>query len=218
MLKSGTHRELRPAPLGPALAAYEERRSAFETCLRSGESSVLDEKPVSTWKSESPLTSLDRGDRREHGVENTFLSSCAEGWHMKRDPGALSRLARNLHITAVKQCNALYDRQPQASAPRTLGTRRVDTEEAIKNPRQSFRWNADAGIGDLDANRGRILFREIRVRISARPQHDCSAGWRVCQGIRDQVAHCPLQERAVQFGNDRFVSHGSGERDSAVRS
>ncbi len=29
---------------------------------------------------------------------------------MDRDPGALSRLARNLHSTAVKQRNALYDR------------------------------------------------------------------------------------------------------------
>ena len=48
-------------------------------------------------------------------------------------------------------------------------------------------------------------------------QHDGSAGRRVCQGIRDQVAHCPLQERAVQFGNDRFVGDSGGERDSAVR-
>jgi len=54
---------------------------------------------------------------------------------MERDPGTLSRLARNLYISAVKQCNALYDRQPQAGPPRTLGARRVDTEEAIKNPR-----------------------------------------------------------------------------------
>ena len=85
--------------------------------------------------------------------------SCARDRHVERDLSALSRLARNLHLTAVKQRNALHDRQSQASAAGSLGTRRIDAEEAIKNPRQRFRWNADAGVGDFDANRGRIGVR-----------------------------------------------------------
>ena len=75
---------------------------------------------------------------------------------MECDPCALPQLARNFHIAAVKQRDALNDRQPQTSSPRTLGTRRIDTKEAIKNPRQSFRGNADASVGDFDANRRRI--------------------------------------------------------------
>jgi hypothetical protein len=43
---------------------------------------------------------------------------------------------------------------PKPSAPGTLGTRRVDAEEAVEDLRQGFRGNADAGIGDLDTNRG----------------------------------------------------------------
>src|SRR6516164_9613243 len=104
-----------------------------------------------------------------------FVSSfCAGDRHVQRDSGALSRLARNLHVTTMKQHNALNDRQSQASASRTLGTRRVNTEEAIKNLRQGFGWDADACVGNFYANRGKI---------GDRPQHDCSAGWRVSQSI-----------------------------------
>jgi hypothetical protein len=83
---------------------------------------------------------------------------------VERDPGALSRLARDLHFAAVQQRNALHDRQPQAGAAGMLGTRGVDTEEAIKNPGQGFWWNTDAGIGDFDANRGSIIVRKIMIR------------------------------------------------------
>jgi len=78
---------------------------------------------------------------------------------VKRDLGALSRLAPNLHITAVKRRDTLNNRQPQAGAARTLGTRGVDSEEAIKNPWQGFQWNADAGIGDFDSDCGKIHVR-----------------------------------------------------------
>jgi len=84
---------------------------------------------------------------------------------VERDPGALCRLARDLHFAAVQQRNALHDRQPQAGAAGMLGTRGVDAEEAIKNPGQSFGWNTDAGIGDFDANRG-SRFEESRFEKS----------------------------------------------------
>ena len=62
----------------------------------------------------------------------------------------------------------------------------------------------------------RVEVRRINRRVKHRPQHHCSAGRCVCQGIRDQVAHCPLQEGAVQFGNDRLIGDRGGKRDSAV--
>jgi len=39
--------------------------------------------------------------------------------------------------------------------------------------------------------------------INIRPEDDFSPGWGVRQGIRDQVAHRPLQEGAVQVGHRR---------------
>ena len=86
----------------------------------------------------------------------TFLLSFARDRNVERDRSAPSRLARNPHIAAVKQCDALHDRESQASASRTLGTGRIDAEEAIKNPRQGFRRNTDPCVGDRDANRGRV--------------------------------------------------------------
>jgi len=98
------------------------------------------------------------------------MSTLPADRHEKRDRSAPSRLAGNPHVPAVKQGNALYDRKAQAGASRTLGAGGIDTKEAIENLRQGFGWNADACIGDSDANRGRV---------GVRPQYDGSAGRRV---------------------------------------
>ena len=42
---------------------------------------------------------------------------------MERDPRALTELAPNVHITAMKHSYALNDRQTQTGATRSLGTR-----------------------------------------------------------------------------------------------
>jgi hypothetical protein len=77
--------------------------------------------------------------------------------------GALTWLAGNFGMTAMQESNALHDGQAQASATRTLGARRVDTEEAVEDSRQGFGGNADAGVGDFDANCGIIFVRRIEV-------------------------------------------------------
>jgi hypothetical protein len=100
-----------------------------------------------------------------------FLLSFARDRNVERDRSAPSQLARYPHIAAVKHCDALHDRQSQASASRTLGTGGIDPEEAIKNSRQGFRRNTYPCVGDRDANRGRV---------GIRAQHHGSAGWRVC--------------------------------------
>ena len=83
---------------------------------------------------------------------------------MQRDPGPLPQFARDLDLAAVQLCDALYDRQPQARASRTLGPRRVDAVEAVENPGQGFGWNAGAGIGDFDSYRGKTLDWEMLGR------------------------------------------------------
>ena len=92
-----------------------------------------------------------------------------------------------------------------------MGARRIHSVETVENFRQGLGRNALAGIGNFDADSG-----PVSSGSQCRPQHDRAAGWRVRDGIRNQIANRPLQESAVQLSDDWLGSNSRCERDAAI--
>ena len=106
----------------------------------------------------------------------------------------------------------LDDRQAEAHPFGAAGAVGVDLVEAVEQPGQVLGGDATAGIADAQrAGAGSIGFRR---------QGDGAAGWRVVQGIRQQVRQRPVQQlrlgmhgpaASIRNGNPLLLGHGVEE-------
>ena len=97
----------------------------------------------------------------------------------------------------------LDDREPEARAAELPGPRLVDAEEALRQPRDIARRDADPGVldGDLD-------HAGVSAARRPRPDHHPTAGRRVLDRVVDEVdEHLP---EAISIGGDEGRLGGNG--------
>ena len=117
-------------------------------------------------------------------------------------------LARDFHIPAVQQHDALNDGQSQPSSSRCLGARCIHSEKAVEHLSARLRRNAVPGIRNFDAESPR--------RSTDAPSTTDLPGGVCASAFETKISYSPLQKSAVQLCNHGSVGHSCGKRDTPV--
>src|SRR5262249_33701438 len=110
-------------------------------------------------------------------------------WEDEPDFGAAADRAGDLNPPAMALDDAFDDGQAEPEMVSRSRTRRVDAVESIQDTRQMLGWDAAPGVSNAHLEPGRIGLCADGDRAALR---------RVGKRVRDDVANCLLEERAVK--------------------
>ena len=85
-----------------------------------------------------------------HPTIRTHLMSCSYERQAHSDGRPFARFRRNTNFSAMRRDNPLGDAQAKPAAFNHVAVRGIAAIEPVKHPRQKFRRDAFAGIGDAD--------------------------------------------------------------------
>src|SRR5512135_3381402 len=98
------------------------------------------------------------------------------------ETASLAAFAVDLELRLVAQYDVLDDREAEPGPAGGAGAAAVDPVEALGQPRQVFRGDADPGVAHLE--------HAAAVGVDAPRERDRATGRRVPDRIADQVAEC----------------------------